>query len=234
MDCGSGTLRTLEKLGRQWQEVTLILLSHFHTDHVADLAPLLFALKHAADHPRERPLTVLGPRGLSEHLDALARAHGDFILDPGFPVELTELGPGDSWSLPGRSFTIRSFATLHTEVSLAYRLEAGGGVLGYTGDTGPDTGLGTFMRGCSLLVAECSNPDGTEMGNHLTPATLAQMASLAKPDLLVTVHVYPPLRPEEVPDLIRDRGYPGRILAGRDGLVVNLQGGEAVVEDPIL
>ncbi|MGW8267610.1 MAG: MBL fold metallo-hydrolase [Longimicrobiales bacterium] len=229
MDCGSGTLRTLARLGRAWEAVTTLFVSHFHADHVGELAPLLFALKHGGDSSRTRPLTVLGPRGISDHMDALARAHGRFVLDPGFPVEIVDLDPGTDWASPRGTFRVRTYDTRHADPSLAFRLETDDSILGYTGDTGQDRELGRFLSGCQLLVAECSNVDGADTTNHLTPETLAELASLARPELLVTVHVYPPLSPEEVPDLLARRGYHGTVLAGRDGLVITLRAG--AVED---
>lgn len=225
MDCGSGTLRSLARMGIEWQRVTHLLISHFHTDHVADIAPLLFALKHGTGGSRTLPLTVLGPPGVKDHLHALARAHGGFVLDPGFPLEVEELGPGIHWMPAERTFRLSSHPTIHSDPSLAYRLEADFGAVGYTGDTGPDPSLGPFLSGCQLLVAECSNPDGAGAGNHLEPSTLSELASQATPELLVTVHAYPPLRPEEVPDLLRGWGYEGRVIAGWDGLAVKLRDG---------
>jgi ribonuclease BN (tRNA processing enzyme) len=229
MDCGAGTLRTLARLGLDWDRVTHILLSHFHADHVGELASLLFALKHGADGSRTRPLAILGPRGVSDHMEALAHAHGTFVLDPGCPLEVIGLDPGAAWTSAGRTFRVLTHNTRHADPSLAFRLETREGVLGYTADTGPDTELGPFFSGCQLLVAECSNPDGADADTHLTPGTLAQLASMARPELLVTVHVYPPLLPEEVPDLLRRAGYDGRAVAGRDGLMVSLR--EGAVED---
>jgi ribonuclease BN (tRNA processing enzyme) len=230
MDCGSGTVRTLARFGRAWQRVTRVLLSHFHTDHVADLAPLLFALKHGLNAPRSAPLTVLGPGGLLDHIEALSHAHGEFLRDPGFPVEFVELSPGDRWSTPGGTCRIETFPTIHTAASLAYKLVTPAGVLGYTGDTGPDPSLGRFLSGCDVLIAECSLPDGSGMSLHLTPSSLGEIAGVAGAGLLVTVHAYPPLDPEKVPDLLRSSGYGGKVLAGKDGLSFTLSSGEVVVE----
>lgn len=232
MDFGSGTLRTLARLGRAWGSVRYLLASHFHTDHVGELAPLLFALKHGTGGVRTDPLTLVGPPGISAHLEALARAHGDFVLDPGFPLEVVELTPGDQWTPGGGAFLLKSHPTVHTPSSMAYRIEADPGILGYTGDTGPDPALGAFLFGCHLLVAECSHPDGMETDIHLTPASLFDLASMARPDLLVTVHVYPPLLPAAVPGLLRDLGYAGRVLAGRDGLALTLLNGLVTGESP--
>lgn len=220
MDCGSGSLRTLARLDRSWWRVTHVVLTHFHTDHVGDLAPLLFALKHGPRPPRSAPLHLLGPRGLKAHLKSLAEAHGSYVLDPGFPVALAEIRPGATWEASSGAFVIRSFPTLHTEAALAYRVESATGCFGFTGDTGPVEGLAAFLQGCHLMVSECSNPEGSEMENHLTPGELAVLARGVRPELLLNVHSYPPLDPEEVPDLLRQAGYTGWAEAGRDGMEI--------------
>jgi len=233
MECGAGSLRTLAALGRDWGAVTHLLLSHFHTDHVGELASLFFALKHGTGRSAEEgALTLLGPRGLTDHLDALALAHGDFIRNPGFPLEVVELSPGVPWVSDTGSFSVEAYATRHTDASLAFRLRSSDGAkgtVGYTGDTGPDGALGSFMSGCDLLIAECSLPDSVGMDTHLTPASLAELARVAEPAVLVTVHVYPPLSPEGIPDLISRKGYTGRVLAGRDGMSFAVRRGDVTL-----
>ena len=218
LDCGAGTLRTLARLDLPWQAITHLLVTHFHTDHVGDLAALLFAYRHGLPEPREDPLYVIGPPGLNDHLTSLSRAHGSFVVDPGFPLVAKELPVGSNWTDPGGGVRIKTWKTEHTVDSVAYRVETRFGTLGYTGDTGRSRSLGTFFQGCQVLVAECSHSDGRGSDNHLTPTTLAELAGLSSPELLVTVHVYPPLDPDEVPDLLNGAGYVGRVLAGRDGL----------------
>jgi ribonuclease BN (tRNA processing enzyme) len=232
MDCGPGTIRTLSRLGLPWQALTHILLSHFHTDHVADLAPLLFAFRHGLDRPRRDSLHLMGPQGLREHLRWLSGAHGSYVTDPGFPLVVEEFPSERSWGpFPGEVM-VEVRPTLHTENSLAFRIGAEGLLLGYTGDTGPDEGLGAFFRGCRVLVAECSFPDGEGMDTHLTPADLANLAAGAKPEVLITTHAYPPLVPEEVPQLLAKAGYGGKVFAARDGMLVVLDGSGVVVEMP--
>ena len=218
LDCGSGTLRALARLGLPWQGLTHLLITHFHTDHVGDLAALLFAYRHGLTGPREEPLYLFGPPGLDEHLNLLSEAHGPFVLDPGFPLKSKELPAGSDWTDPGGQVRIKTWKTEHTAGSVAFRVETKSGALGYAGDTGPCPGLGPFFQGCQVLVAECSHPDGQGSDNHLTPTTLAEMAGLSTPELLVTVHVYPPLEPDDVPGLLAEAGYGGRVIAGRDGL----------------
>jgi ribonuclease BN (tRNA processing enzyme) len=225
MDCGPGTVRALAGMGLPWGAVSHLLLTHFHTDHTGDVAPLLFALRHGLGRRREDPLTILGPAGLRDHLAALADAHGSYVQDPGFPLAVQELSSRDPCQLTSEALRIRAQRTLHTENSLAIRLESPDGVLGYTGDTGPDADLGRFFQGCDILVAECSDPDATARENHLSPRTLAALATDARPRCLVTVHCYPNLDPEAVPSLVAAHGYGGWVVPGRDGLCMDLRGG---------
>ena len=226
LDCGPGTLRTLAGLGLDWQNLGHLLLTHFHTDHVADLAPLLFALKNGLPQPRTKPILLLGPPGLSRHLKALSEAHGSFVVDPGFPLRVQEIPPGGDWTDPDAGIRIRTWPARHTFQSLAVRLESSEGILGYTGDTGFQEELGDFFRGCGALIAECSHPDGWKVDTHLSPRGLAAMAEKASPDLLVPVHAYPPLDPEKLPGLLAAAGYYGRVLPGRDVLGLDLAGGK--------
>jgi ribonuclease BN (tRNA processing enzyme) len=227
LDCGAGSVRTLHRSGIPWQDVTHVALSHFHTDHFGDLPPLLFALRHAVGEERVEPLRLLGPPGLSSLLEALEAAYGDYVVDPGFPVIPEEIAREGSWSDPQGRFRLLTHPTPHTDESMAYRVESGEGVMGYTGDTGPSDGVAAFLAGTGLLVAECAIPDPPDFDTHLSPGGLAGMAGTAAPDLLVTTHAAPPLDPESVPELIRRAGYEGRTVAGRDGMCFAVDGTRA-------
>jgi len=222
LDCGSGTLHGMARYGLSWSDLDVLAFSHFHTDHLGDLAPLFFAFRHGLRPPRTEPLTLVGPPGLEERLEALAAAFGDHVIDPGFPVRVRELGRRAGWQAPGAVLRVRFHPTAHTDRSVAHRWEAGGCMVAYTGDTGPQPELGAFLRGADVLISECGLPDGTEMELHMTPSRVAVLAREARPRLLITTHVYPPLVPEEVPELVAEAGWAGRVEAGRDGMVVEL------------
>jgi ribonuclease BN (tRNA processing enzyme) len=231
LDCGSGALHGLGRERLWWKAVSHVALTHFHTDHVGDLAPLLFALRHGVRPQREEPLYLLGPHGLAAHLGALAAAHGAYIRDPGFPLVVVELAHGERWADPAGRCTLRAHATPHTDSSIAYRVETGGGTLGYTGDTGPSARLGPFFRGVQALIAECSLADPPEADTHLSPRRLTELARAARPGLLVVTHLYPPLRPHKLPALLREAGYEGEVVVARDGTAVEIgEGGARLVE----
>ncbi len=229
MDCGSGTMHGMARWGAAWDRISHILLTHFHTDHVGDLAPLLFALSHGSSPRRTAPLTVVGPPGVHRLLERLAEAFGSYVLDPGFPLEVLEYARDSVWSDESCDLGVSTHPTRHTDASVAYRLETHAGIVSYTGDTGPQVGLGKFLQGAELMIAECSYADPPEVETHLTPSGLATLAGEASPDLLVVTHLYPELNPDAVPGLLAQAGYGGRVRVAEDGLVIRLAGGEARV-----
>lgn len=223
LDCGSGTVHGFERHGVAWRSLSAVVFSHYHTDHIGDLAPFLFALKHGVRPARVEPITLVGPPGLRDMLDGLERAFGDHVRAPGFSLEVRELGRAGSLEA-GDGLRLRFQPTNHTDRSVAHRWEGEGWSVGYSGDTGPDPGLAPFFAGVDLLVCECGVPDDSEVETHLAPRELAALARQTEPGLLVTTHVYPPLVPERVPGLIREAGYGGEVVAGTDGLAVEVGG----------
>lgn len=222
MDCGHGTVHGLHRHGKPWHRITHIAITHYHADHVGDLPGVMFALRHALPEPREEPLTLIGPPGFGAFVERLAGVLGGHVSDPGFDCVVLEAAPGSVLELaPG--IALSAVSTPHTEESVAYRVETPEGAVGYTGDTGPSREVATFMRGVRVLVAECALPDPPPMDLHLSPASLAEMAGLSEPELLLLTHVFPPVAPDEMAWAVSRRGYAGRCLAAGDGWTVRMQ-----------
>ncbi len=221
-DCGPGALQALARLGLPWGKITDLAITHFHADHVGALPGLFFALRHGLARPRRRPLTVWGPAGTRAFFERLADAFGDFVLNPGFPVLIEELPPGEARHLSGGP-RLEAHKTRHTEESVAWRLDGEGFSFGYTGDTGPSRELGSFMRGVTALVCECSLHDSQATDNHLSPAPVAELVAAARPRLLVLTHIYPHFRTDhDVSRLVAEAGYAGATRVATEGLGVSL------------
>ncbi|WP_420634071.1 MBL fold metallo-hydrolase [Candidatus Palauibacter sp.] len=221
-DCGPGAVQTLARLGLPWGGLTDLVISHFHADHVGALPGLFFAFRHGLETPRERPLTVWGPTGTAHFLERLAHAYGEFVLDPGFPLRIEELTPGKPRALPAGP-RLEAHKTPHTDESVAWRLDGTTSSFGYSGDTGPSSALGPFMNGVTALVCECSLDDAQASDNHLSPARVAAVASVARPGLLIVTHVYPHFRlSRDVARLVAEAGYTGETCLAREGLRVTL------------
>lgn len=229
LDVGFGTMHGFAEHGVDWRGLTHVVVSHFHTDHIGDLAPLLFGLTYGLpEAPRAAPLTLVGPPGFGRVLVGLATAHGEWVTRPPFPLEVVEVGRDDR--VEGAGFLLVCHPVTHTPEAVAWRVETSSGVVAYTGDTGPDPAVGPFLAGADLLVCECAVPDGSDVPIHLTPSQVAELAGAAQPGLLVLTHCYPPLDPDRTPHLVRAAGYEGAVTAARDGATYLVRAG--CVEPP--
>lgn len=216
LDCGAGVVHNMARFRLAWPDLTHLVLTHFHNDHIGDVPMLFFALKYGLAHPRRAPLEVIGPAGTRKRLTAMASAFGVHVRDPGFPLSVREMDDGASHS--AGDFVLTTCRTPHTATSLAYRAQTSNWTLGYTGDTGPSDVVADFMQGVDTLVAECSLPDEQAMDIHLTPRSLAGIALRARPGLLVVSHVYPQLDRLAVPQQLAAHGWHGRTMIAADGL----------------
>jgi ribonuclease BN (tRNA processing enzyme) len=190
LDCGAGTLHRAAELGIPWQQVTQIAVTHFHIDHWGELPTYLFALRWGIEPPRVESLEIVGPVDLKRRITALAEALGDWVLDPGYPLEITEIEPGESHDL-AEGVTLEACKTPHTDHSIAYAVRHQDARLVYTGDTGPSETLAEWAAGCDLLLAECSLPDERALDIHLTPLGAGELGHAAGAGRLVLTHCYP-------------------------------------------
>ena len=222
LDCGPGVVHHLARFGLPWAALDHVAITHFHNDHLGDLPMLLFALKWGRRERRTRPLEIWGPAGLEARMQRLAQALGDHVLDPGFPLRVRTLRPGDEAELAS-ALRLRAAKTPHTDESLAFRIEGDGLALGYTGDTGPSGEVAALLRGCDTLIAECSLPDAEAIGTHLSPSSVARLAGEAEPGRLLVTHVYPWLDELDPLGLIAAAGWEGPARRAADGLALDVE-----------
>jgi ribonuclease Z len=113
VDCGEGTQRQLLRSDVGLVELTEIFLTHFHADHFLGLPGMLktFALRG-----RDVPLTLYGPRGLTELLQVLGRVIGRLT----FEVGIVELAAGAV--LPRDGYELRTFPVRHGRDAIGYAL----------------------------------------------------------------------------------------------------------------
>lgn len=215
LDCGSGVAHRMSALGADWVGLTHVAITHFHADHVLDLPTLLVAWRWGVLPPRTAPLVVVGPAGTLDLLERFGGIFGHLVAAPEYPVMVREIAPGDATEL-GSGVELGTWKVPHTAESIAYSVRRGGRRIVYTGDTGPDAGLGDWARGCDVLLAECSLPDAMAIPTHLTPSGCGALAARAEPGRLVLTHFYPPVENEDIRGTIAAQ-YGGEVVCAVDG-----------------
>ncbi len=215
-DLGSGAVRGMLHAGLDPFAVDRVFFTHFHPDHTADVVSLLFALNYGATVPRERPLWITGPRPFRNFWERVTGAWGEWMSGD-YPTEVSELPLTCTAPLDLAGTRITWAPAEHRPESVAYRLEAGGRAFVYTGDTEYSGSVVALARGAHTLLIECSFPDDSPVPGHLTPETVARIASEAGVERVVLTHLYPAA--DEL-DLVSEvgKGYGGQVLVAYDGL----------------
>lgn len=219
-DLGSGAVRGMLHAGLDPFAIDRIFFTHFHPDHTVDAVPLLFAMNYGADEPRTRPLQVVGPEPFEEFWGKMLNVWGEW-MEGSYPQNVSEL-PLKCLSPMELSDCVISWAPArHRPESIAYRLEAAGRAFVYTGDTEYTESVVELARGAHTMLIECSFPDGNTIPGHLTPGSVARIATEADVDRVVLTHVYPSA---DKLDLVAEvgKGYGGEIFVAEDGLRISV------------
>jgi len=215
IDTGSGSLRMLGRLGLPLASLRFLIYSHFHPDHIADLVPLLFALRTGVFSIST--LTVIGPPGLPELWQGLREIYKELIVPKGVGIRLIEAERGE---LSFDNFSLKISPVLHTDSSLAYRFtDKRGKSLVYSGDTDYCEAIVSLAKEADLLVLECSFPEGKKEPGHLTPTLAGRIAREASAKVLLLTHFYPVVDRSPILREVK-REFSREVILAEDGMVV--------------
>jgi ribonuclease Z len=214
VDAGRGVLMRLGALLLGAPDLSAVLLTHLHSDHITDLNDVITTRWVLTFEPT--PLTIVGPVGTKAVVDHIMAslepdigyriAHHDDLEEPP-QVEVIEVedGPVD---LPG-DVAISAAPTDHkpVEPSVGFRFDHTGddGTFSVVaaGDTVPCAGLDSLCDGADALVHTVIRKDIIEnvplqrmkdtLDYHSSPAEAAQTAARAGMGTLVLTHYVPPI-----------------------------------------
>jgi ribonuclease BN (tRNA processing enzyme) len=215
LDCGSGAVHRMANLGLPWSDITHVALTHFHADHIADLPLLIMGWRWGQLPARSAPVTIYGPVGTGALFERMAGVYGAWMLAPGFPLMVRDLGPDEIVRLADH-VSLEAHPVPHTAESMAYSVRDGARRLVYTGDTGVSEPLGEWARDCDVLLAECSLPDAMAIREHLTPRQAGALAARAAAKRLVLTHFYSPVESVDIAAEVAEY-YAGPVVCATDG-----------------
>lgn len=183
LDMGSGVLARLTALTPP-EELTALLLTHWHYDHCADVLPLIYRLEAMA----EKPLHVFAPVDESSAVRKAVQGCAKIVLH--------DVAPGDSLLLRGLGVTVH--AARHPVPAVMYRVEAEGKAFCYTGDTNTIEGLTAFADHADFLLADglFTESAWAEGKPHLSARQVAELARDAQVGRFVITHLNPAIDPQ--------------------------------------
>ena len=186
IDFGTSSLIALAQQGIAHNSIDAILISHLHGDHCGGVPFLLIDAMLAAR--RERPLTIAGPRDLPRRMAEIREAlfPGSHVMTPKFPVDWIELEPGHGREI--LDLRVTAWPARHTRETnpTSLRVEVGGKVIAYTGDTEWTDDVAAVARGADLLIAECYFYDKPIKWHLNYPALAAHRAELGARRVILT------------------------------------------------
>ena len=211
-DAGPGVVRRAAAAAEQLRisalapyNLTKLFLTHLHSDHTLGYPDLIFTPWVTG---RAEPLDVYGPEGtkqMTQHLksayaeDIAIRTEGLEHLDAhGLQVRVHEIAAGQVYQ--DANITVRAIPVKHGTwpQAFGYAVDAGGRKFVISGDTTPVAEIAEACRGCDVLVHEVYSATGFSQlppetapyhpNFHTSTKELAELASRAKPKLLVLYH----------------------------------------------
>jgi ribonuclease BN (tRNA processing enzyme) len=208
IDAGGGSALRFGESGAQMSQLEALLFTHFHVDHSGDFAALI---KSSWFEDRKRPLPIYGPPG-NDFMPSTTEFVSDLFGDKrGAYRYLSELlVPGEEGSYKMQPHNVIAGSTpvaayrsgdlaasavrvFHGAVpALAWRVEIGGKVIVFSGDTnGEGESLVRLAMNADLFIAHNAVPEGAvgiERRLHMPPSVIGQIAEAAHVKRLVLSH----------------------------------------------
>jgi ribonuclease BN (tRNA processing enzyme) len=215
LDCGASSLVALKARNIDINSIDGVILSHLHGDHFGALP--FFLLESQFHARRERPLTIAGPPGTRERLNAACEVFFPRSSRNAwrFPLDIVEIPVGVPDEVLG--FSIRTAEVVHQSgaPSTAVRLGADGKVLSYSGDTEWTDALIPIADGADLFIIECYDYS-RDLPGHMNFATLRQKRAELRARRIMLTHMNPTMLARV--DEARGEG----LLVAEDGLKVEV------------
>jgi len=239
VDAGPGVVRraaAAQSMGIEGLRVSNlghVFITHLHSDHTLGLPDLIFTPWVLE---RDRPLELFGPTGSRAMVDHIQAAYAGDIgvrldgLEPanlnGYKVNVHEIEPGLIYQDENVKVTALRVTHGSWEHTFAYRFETADRVIVISGDAVPSEAIVEHCAGCDVLVHEVYSQAGFERrdpvwqryhsSSHTSSAQLAELASRARPQLLVLYHqLFWGTTEEELLAEVK-AGYDGAVVSGKD------------------
>jgi ribonuclease Z len=218
IDCvGTPTVR-LAQAGIGLSDITDVVLTHFHPDHVSGVPLLLMSMWLAG---RTKALRIYGLHHCLKRLEDMMAAYEWGNWPRFFPISFHRLPEReDVLVLERPDFRIIASPVRHMIPTIGLRFESSAGeqAVVYSSDTEPCAEVVRLAAGADVLIHEAS---GAGVG-HTSPEQAGQIAAQAEVGRLLLIH-YPTMNIQ--PDIWRAdaaKAFQGEVGLAEDMMVIPL------------
>ncbi|HUS83357.1 MAG TPA: MBL fold metallo-hydrolase [Dehalococcoidia bacterium] len=148
----------LNKLGIPTLNIAAVFVTHFHADHFFGLPFLFLDYQHLSK--RTQDLVIIGPPGAAEIVEQVSQLGFSGLTRGRQPyrriyIEAHDGHDGIASDLPFRSVAVEQESQSALDC-FGYKVNVGGRILSYTGDTVMCDGVRELARDADVLVLDCS------------------------------------------------------------------------------
>jgi ribonuclease Z len=235
VDTGRGCVMRMAAAGSLPGLLQGVLITHLHSDHLTDFSDIVTT--HWIMSQQPTPLKVWGPPGLQRYVDYMMKAlepdvgyrighHDDLTWEP--IVEVTEVSPGDTFTLGTMSVSVHQTMHAPVEPTIGFRVEREGKVVALAGDTIPCAGLDELTTDADVYVQTVIRDDLVKLvpvqrlqdilDYHSSVEQAAQTAANNGVTTLLMTHYVPAPQPEQYDEwiAIAAEHFDGEIVMGDD------------------
>ena len=217
VDCVGSPLRRLARAGLDYQNLTDLILTHFHPDHVSGVPLMLMDLWLLG---RTEPLTIHGLDFTIDRMEAMLDLY-DWRDWPGFfqvdfhRISESELTP----VLENNDFRIYASPVHHLVPTMGLRVEFcdSGKVMAYSCDTEPCDEVRRLAASADILIHEAAG----EASGHSSAFQAGEIATAAGAASLYLIH-YPSNNHEGKMLEEAKKAFPGEVGLTKDFQVFEL------------
>jgi ribonuclease Z len=209
IDCGGNPIRRILEAGCSYDQLTDVVLTHFHPDHISGLPLLIMDLWILG---RTSPLVIHGPDHVIKRVEEMVKL---FEMDQWDGLYQIDYRPVEIQSgmeiIKNSEFVFRTIPADHTIPALGYQIEHNNSDfrMVISGDTSPTEELVQAARDVDVLIHEA----GGAFQGHTSAQQAGQIAQKSGVGKLYLVHFS--LHNQSRQDLVRaaQTEYSGEVIA---------------------
>lgn len=180
-DCGMGTVKQLERYGKQTKDIKYLVITHYHADHFFDIPNLLYG-RLIRKECNENLYIILPIGGRRKVINMMKFAFGDGNenycenIEEKFNIKFIELNSNETYDIEDYQITALELKHGDCFPAYGYLLEKNDVIIGYTGDTGICDNFLKMCERAEYMFVEATTIETIMKDIHISVEELEELA----------------------------------------------------------